>query len=317
MGGACSTPGCKSWSQGIFPTIGADGTEVNGGVPQNGNLTAHLDQLNAQLPMWIPDPEWEGNAVFDFEAWTTVWAQNTNPDNWHGARYQQKSIALVKAANPAWPAAKVEAAAKEAFETAATEWFVKSLEAGRKLRPKAKWGFYGLPENFLQPCSGSGTDTKCSYDGPDAATYRAESAGQAKVWAASTALYPSVYLSTGLEGKPDEAEAYLTAVVAEGVRCGTMAGGAPLPVYPYAWHYYHDGKEILPVSEVVATLEASAAAGASGVVMWGGSAVGRQNASAPYWQPVNFSQNTFPDRARCVGTATARILIPAECSAVS
>ena len=211
VGGSCSTPGCKPWSQGIFPQIGDDGAVTNGGVPQAGNLSAHLAQLRAQLPAWIPDPDWAGNAVFDFEAWTTVWEQNTGGKNWHGKRYQDKSIALVKAANPTWPAAKVAAAAKEAFEAAATQWFVASLEAGRALRPKAKWGFYGLPENFLTPCSGAGADIKCSYDGPSAATYRAQSARQAKVWAASTALFPSVYLSQDLEGKPDEAQAYLDA----------------------------------------------------------------------------------------------------------
>ena len=34
-------------------------------------------------------------------------------------------------------------------------------------------------------------------------------------------------------------------------------------------------------------------------------------------QPVNFLQNTFSDRTHCICTATARVLIPAECSAVS
>ena len=34
-------------------------------------------------------------------------------------------------------------------------------------------------------------------------------------------------------------------------------------------------------------------------------------------QPVNFLQNTFSDRTHCNGTATARMLIPAECSTVS
>ena len=33
--------------------------------------------------------------------------------------------------------------------------------------------------------------------------------------------------------------------------------------------------------------------------------------------PVNFLQNTFSDRTHCNCTATARMLIPAECSAVS
>ena len=34
-------------------------------------------------------------------------------------------------------------------------------------------------------------------------------------------------------------------------------------------------------------------------------------------QPVEILQNTFSDRTLCIFTATARVLIPAECSAVS
>ena len=76
------------------------------------------------------------------------------------------------------------------------------------------------------------------------------------------------------------------AVVAEGVRCAAMANAhAPLPVYPYAWHYYHNGKDLLPAAEVAATLARAAAAGAAGVVVWGGGAqAAGGNASAPYWR---------------------------------
>ena len=34
------------------------------------------------------------------------------------------------------------------------------------------------------------------------------------------------------------------------------------------------------------------------------------------YTPVNILQNTLSDRTHCIGTATARILIPAECSAI-
>ena len=34
-------------------------------------------------------------------------------------------------------------------------------------------------------------------------------------------------------------------------------------------------------------------------------------------QPVNILQNTFSDRTRCIAQLRARMLIPAECSAVS
>jgi hyaluronoglucosaminidase len=55
-------------------------------VPQAGNLSAHIETLKASVARQIPDPEWDGNAVFDFEAWTPIWEQNQNSDNWHGKR---------------------------------------------------------------------------------------------------------------------------------------------------------------------------------------------------------------------------------------
>ena len=76
-GDACSNPGCKRWTQGVFPTISDSGTKVNGGVPQNANLSQHLEALSRDAVHWIPDPDWSGNAILDFEDWTTVWELNT------------------------------------------------------------------------------------------------------------------------------------------------------------------------------------------------------------------------------------------------
>ena len=86
-GDACSNPGCKRWTQGVFPTISDSGTKVNGGVPQNANLSQHLEALSRDVVHWIPDPDWSGNAVLDFEDWTTVWELNTGGGDWHSRRF--------------------------------------------------------------------------------------------------------------------------------------------------------------------------------------------------------------------------------------
>lgn len=137
-GDGCSTPNCQSWSQGLFPTISDDGTAVNGGVPQAANLSAHLELLEKTVVQWIPDPDWDGNAVLDFEAWTTVWELNTDSGNWHGRRYQNYSIYLVQKEHPEWPKEQVVAEAKKEFEGAATEFFVETLSTCKKLRPKVR-----------------------------------------------------------------------------------------------------------------------------------------------------------------------------------
>lgn len=135
-GSGCSNPGCKPWSQGLFPTISASGEIVNGGVPQNANLSAHLERLSETVVTWIPDPEWSGNAVLDFEAWTTVWELNSGTGDWHSYRYANYSIYLEKLKHPDWDDLQILLQARESFEAAATNFFVETLYTVRKLRPK-------------------------------------------------------------------------------------------------------------------------------------------------------------------------------------
>ena len=135
-GNGCSTPRCVPWSQGLFPTITDSGHPVNGGVPQNANLTAHVEELEKTVAHWIPDPNWEGNAVLDFESWTTVWELNNDSGNWHSIRYQNYSIFLEKQKHPTWSKEQIEAEAKKSFEASASKFFVETLNTCRKMRPK-------------------------------------------------------------------------------------------------------------------------------------------------------------------------------------
>lgn len=91
-GNGCSTPGCSPWTQGVFPTISASGQEVNGGVPQNASLSKHHDTLARDVIHWIPNPDWSGNAVLDFEDWTTLWELNTGGGDWHSRRSVRCSL---------------------------------------------------------------------------------------------------------------------------------------------------------------------------------------------------------------------------------
>eukprot|EP00756_Hemistasia_phaeocysticola_P033161 Hpha_TRINITY_DN16450_c2_g9::TRINITY_DN16450_c2_g9_i1::g.163867::m.163867/K01197/hya; hyaluronoglucosaminidase len=261
-GNACSNPGCKNMNWG-FPTIADDGTPSLGGVPQAGSFTAFKAGLEAGIPQWIPDPEWDGNAVLDFEAWTTVWELNTGGGNWHGKRYADYSKELVKKQHPDWTDAQVSAAAKEAFEKAATEWFATALNTGRSLRPKAKWGFYGLPVNLASPCNAD--ETKCGYDGPLGALYKSYSDRQKPIWEASSGLFPSIYIAPGLSEV--HTAAYINNTVTEAIRCANSVGGRP--VLPYMWSRYHNGTTLLSRPDLRMELRLPRAKGAQGVVIWG------------------------------------------------
>ena len=127
---------------GHWPTLDAGMNPLNGGVPQNANLTLLLAELGAEIDRLIPDQQWEGLGSFDFEAWAPIWEENTG---WAGkpvlGPYQNYSVQLVRAAHPTWSADKIEQQAKAEFEAAATALFVAALNHASALRSKVLWGF--------------------------------------------------------------------------------------------------------------------------------------------------------------------------------
>ena len=137
-GSGCSNSQCIPWSQGLFPTISDTGEIVNGGVPQNANLSAHLERLEQGVTGWIPDPDWDGNAVLDFEAWTTVWDLNYGSGDWHSFRYVNYSLYLEKLKHPDWDELQILIEAKKKFESSATNFFVETLNTVKKMRPKVR-----------------------------------------------------------------------------------------------------------------------------------------------------------------------------------
>jgi hyaluronoglucosaminidase len=265
-GDACSNPGCKRWTQGVFPTISDSGTKVNGGVPQNANLSQHLEALSRDVVHWIPDPDWSGNAVLDFEDWTTVWELNTGGGDWHSRRYPKYSLELEAEQHPDWDVLEVYLQARKHFNISALDFFAETLKTLTDLRPRAKWGFYGLPMNFNEPCEGFGLSMKCGYDSIVGPIYRDLSDQQRLVWAASSALFPSIYLPPGRT--VDENAAYVRSVIKEAVR---NAAGR-IPVYGFHWNYYHDGKSLLNMEDLRSGLLGPYDMGAQGVVIWGSSA---------------------------------------------
>jgi hypothetical protein len=109
-------------------------------------LQQHLAALRVGIPKWIPDPDWAGNAMLDFEAWDPVYAHNTASNcGFHGSCYQTMSIKLVKEAHPSWTSAQVAAEAETQFNSAALDFFVQTLKTCQSIRPKAKWGYCERP----------------------------------------------------------------------------------------------------------------------------------------------------------------------------
>ena len=159
----------------------------------------------------LPDPNWAGNAIIDFEAYTPSWQLLES-------NYKTFSRNLVRQAHPHWGSAQVDAAASSAFEEKCNELFVGALQTARAARPKAYFGFYDIPRSYCPDCNLSWF---------------------ARVVDASSAVFPSVYLQlpTAKDGLPpsllstirNETFANFNRTVESAV---SLAKGKP--VYPFA-----------------------------------------------------------------------------------
>ena len=205
----------SEWSEGAWPRL-----------PQNdtaSQLAKHVAALEAQLPHCVPDPHYDGLAIFDFEEWSPVWEMNNctylgkpvypdgldcPTDGWRG-RTQQTSIELVRAAHPDWAESQLIEQAKDDFQRAATRFMIVTMETVKRIRPYATWGFYMFPYKLHGPCSqivprgkrGWVHDVRCGYDNPGwgenvSALYLAD--WLLPAWSSVDALFPSIYLSSGV-----------------------------------------------------------------------------------------------------------------------
>ena len=86
----------------------------NNRLPQLGNITAHLENVTADINAAIPNPEFSGLGVLDFEEWFPVWDMNF--DNNVQAKHKKASIELVKKNNPQLTDKEAEEKAIEEFD---------------------------------------------------------------------------------------------------------------------------------------------------------------------------------------------------------
>lgn len=103
----------------------------NGGIPQLANLTRHEELIAKDVEARVPDPDYDGLIVVDYESWRAVW-------NFTSSVYQNASVALVNAQMPGIPPADAEAEAVLQFNAAAMGFLEHTLRYGASLRPKAR-----------------------------------------------------------------------------------------------------------------------------------------------------------------------------------
>uniref|UniRef100_A0A8C2T016 Hyaluronidase n=1 Tax=Coturnix japonica TaxID=93934 RepID=A0A8C2T016_COTJA len=246
---------------GLFPYYTAQGQPVDGGLPQNASLAAHLQQARRDIEAALPSATAGGLAVIDWEQWRPLWARD-----WGSMDiYRKKSEELVQQQHPLWPPSRVQEVAQQQYQKAARAFMEQTLQLGEAVRPAAYWGFYGFPDCYNNDFSSPQYNGSC----PVLEQQRNQELGW--LWNCSRALYPSIYLPQQLQGT-NKVLRYVRYRVAEAFAVQKGVLSSAIPVLPYTEIFYDDTSDFLSEEDLVNTIGESAAQGAAGIIIWGSSA---------------------------------------------
>ncbi|CDQ61798.1 unnamed protein product [Oncorhynchus mykiss] len=248
---------------GLYPHVDPNNhRQFNGGIPQKGNLTAHMIKAYGDINHYIPSDTTPGLAVIDWEDWRPLWDRNWGSKN----IYRQLSIAYAREKDPSLSPSQATTEAKKQFQTAARNYMEGTMMLGISQRPSQQWGFYLFPD-----CYNYGWE-KPDYTGQCSDKTKSQNDELLWLWESSTALYPSVYLPASLNNSANVA-LFVRNRVQEAVRVAALPKRPyTVPIYVYSCPLYHDRNKFLSTEDLIRSIGESAALGASGSVLWGASA---------------------------------------------
>lgn len=243
---------------GLWPQLLPDNKTVNGGIPQLGNLSAHLAQVAVDVQAQMPNATSAAVAIIDWEAWRVTYELNYDALS----PYRTASQQLVRRQHPDWTnETQIGIQAKKDFDCAARAFFEQTLATCKALRPQARWGYYEYPL-CAADIEGMHCNNAAANDGLD------------WLWKATDVLSPSIYQYNQDTPLGNWTRTVLVKV-AEAVRVAP-AGAAVLP-FGTLWTKQHfangsSASVFLDPPHLAVQLESVAQTGADGVIIWGSSA---------------------------------------------
>lgn len=249
---------------GNYPYLSHDGREVNGGIPQLGDLASHLSLAELHLQTLL-HPSFSGVGVIDWEEWRPLWGDNFGSK----MKYRMLSKQLARQERPDLSEENVTRLARQEFEESARKFMEETLRLAVRRWPKGFWGFYGFPFCFNK----HKRRTDKTYTGRCHAGTKRKNDQLSWLWAQSTALYPSIYLPQRLAGSMDAALMVRHRLL-EAFRVASLWGhdnsnNQAMPLLPYVRLAFTHTLDFLNKTDLEHTLGESASLGAAGVVLWG------------------------------------------------
>ncbi|XP_055049241.2 hyaluronidase-4 [Misgurnus anguillicaudatus] len=245
---------------GHYPFYNEQGVPINGGLPQNCSLEAHLRKAREDITHFIPSEDFRGLAVIDWEFWRPQWSRN-----WHKKDiYRQRSRELIEQAYVNVTEDQVEELARLRFEKSAKEFMRDTLQLGTQTRPQGLWGFYLYPDCHNYNVHAHDYNGTC----PEQETFRNDQLDW--LWNSSTALFPALAIRKGHTDSIRNLHFSKNRVL-ESLRLASNTSlPYDLPTYVYTrLGYRDDAMAFLTHNDLIHTIGESAALGAAGFVIWG------------------------------------------------
>jgi len=268
---------------GIFPDAGPHMIELWPGG-REAFYEQHFTKLRRDVAVLkLPDANWTGYAAVDFERWRPEWDGMTNTpsggqydaDDWD---FKDDWRDYIRQNRPQLLAGLTlelqEIVFRDTYNAAAREFYTRTIEECKRLRPNVKWGFYNTPGNGYWVWVGT-VEPHLSNRAVIESQHDREAGWMKDV---VDVFYPCQYtpydsVANHIWGTPTDSFAmnteYIRASTAEYVR---IAQGKE--VIPFVWFIKHDGHRnccgpFLNDFNISNMLTVPQQAGASGVVMWG------------------------------------------------
>nr|XP_023016548.1 hyaluronidase-like [Leptinotarsa decemlineata] len=248
------------YDPGSFPAILKDGSKTflrNGGVPQKGNLTKHLEIFRALLKELIPDENFSGIGIIDFESWRPIFRQNFGVLS----EYKNLSISIEKRRHPFWPSVWIEKEATNRFETFAKKFMEQTLSAARIIRPNATWGYYAYPYCFNM--SPNNMQQKCPKEVIE------ENNRIQWLFLNDDNFYPSIYLPN-LRLTENEKVQMIQGRIEESRRIKKQFNRTS-KIIPYFWYKYQDTNKFVTKTDLSNAFGVLSKSDIDGLVIWGSS----------------------------------------------